>query len=417
MTSPDSVLDKADPGDEIALRFNYQHCYAAINAIRLISDESNIAELICENHEDLLLKLPIGKFVGTQIKTRSITLPPFKCGDAQIRSALIKFCVLDRRFPLSFVSFDLTTNHSFWEEEESANNLPWMIRVIRERGGIKGLRQTNPVRQFVEALALDGDLKPIDVVATLQKTVCRGHGSDIGSIRGHVRDVLSSCPGVAELPYFTVVQIADAIIALARDASMKTLGGPTADLYALGTNLAEIVDDQLLSGKRISKADVESIISQYKSMSRSYQDLDLATHITAQDVPIDLVIAVRKLAKGGVETARVTNIEDLVRSFEALLLRWTRKYGVDEATRRYNNVLGVVQFEATEAQVYATTYGEPYGSRMYGNLVSRLQTRSANDADQLHGCRPEHLLGAAGILTEKCKTWWSSKFNLSVEAI
>jgi hypothetical protein len=416
MISPDSVLDKFDPGDEIALRFNYQHCYAAINAIRLISDESNIAELICENHEDILIKLPIGKFIGSQIKTRAVTLPTFKCSDAQIKSAIVKFCILDQRFPHSFESFDLTTNHGFWEDAESSNNLPWIIRTIRDRGGIKGLRKTNPVRQFVEAIASEAGLKPSDVAATLQKTVCRGHESDIGSIRGHVRDALSSCPGVGELPYFTVVKIADAIIALARDASMKTLDGPIADLYAPGTDLAKVTDDQLLSGKRISKADVQAIINQYKSTSQSYEDLDLATSITAGDVPTGLVRAIRKLAKGGVEAASVTNIEDLVRSFEVLLLQWTRKYGVDEATRRYNNVLGIVRFEATEAQVSAATYGEPYGSKMYANLVSRLHARLTNDPDQLFRCRPEHLLGAAGLLTQQCKTWWSSKFDLSAEA-
>src|SRR3977135_3019003 len=37
MISPDTVLDTTDPGDDVASRFNYQHCYAAINAIRLIS--------------------------------------------------------------------------------------------------------------------------------------------------------------------------------------------------------------------------------------------------------------------------------------------------------------------------------------------------------------------------------------------
>jgi len=56
MTSPDAMLDKSDPGDDIAARYDYQHCYAAINAIRLITDEENAVELICENYEDLLIK-------------------------------------------------------------------------------------------------------------------------------------------------------------------------------------------------------------------------------------------------------------------------------------------------------------------------------------------------------------------------
>jgi hypothetical protein len=236
------------------------------------------------------------------------------------------------------------------------------------------------------------------------------------SIRGYVRDVLSDCPGVNQLPYYIVVQIAEAIIALAREASIKKLRGPIADLYSPGTDLAKVMDDQLLAGKRISKADVLAVIDHFKNNGSSYEDLDLTSLITPSDAPSDLVQAIRKLAKGCVETARVINIKDFVRSFEALFIRWTRKYGAEEAKRRYNNVLGIVQFETTEAQVFAARTGEPYGSEMYAGLVHRLQARLRRDADQLYDCRPEHLLGAAGLLTQQCKTWWSPIFDVSREA-
>ncbi|MDW9545710.1 DUF4297 domain-containing protein [Sinorhizobium meliloti] len=74
--SPDLVLDKADPGDDVAARFDDQHSYAAINAIRLITGNGDCIEIICENHEDFLLKNGAGKLIGTQIKTRKIALPP-----------------------------------------------------------------------------------------------------------------------------------------------------------------------------------------------------------------------------------------------------------------------------------------------------------------------------------------------------
>lgn len=415
MTDPDEVLDEADPGDDVAERFNYQHCYAAINAIRLITDQANVSEIICENHEDILVKKSIGLFVGTQIKTRALGQPRFKASDIQIRSALGKFCLLNSRFPGSFDGFDFTTNHAFWEESESANNLPWILKGLRERGGIKGLHRSNPLREFVLDIASDTALDPLDVIAALKKTVLRAHESDIISIRGHVREALTECPGVRELPYFTVVQIADAIIALARSASMKTLSGPITDLYAPGTDLAKAIESQQLSGKRISRADVVAVIDQFKHGGNAYEDITIARLITPADVPSDLVRAVRKLAKGGVEAIRVTNIEDLVRSLEVLFLQWSRKFGVEEATKRYNNVLAVVQFEATEAHVAAAARGEPYGSVMYANLAARLARRSRADADQLHRCRPEHLMGAAGLLTQQCKVWWSQPFDASKE--
>lgn len=413
MTSPDAVLDKTDAGDDVAARFNYQHCYAAIYAIRLITDAPNIAEIICENHEDILIKKPTGKFIGIQIKTRLPTQPAFKARDEQVKNALGRFCALDRMYPDTFEKFDFTTNHTFWDDEESKSNLPWLLKAIQERGGIKGLRAENPLRQFVEGIAGGAGLKSAEVSATLQKTIVRGHASGIGHIRADVRDALSECPGVRELPFATVAEIADAIIALARDASMKELKGPITDIYSPGTDLAQIIDDQQLSGKRICKADVLAVIAQFREGNKPYQDLDLTTLITPSDVPADLVRAVRKLARGGVETARVTNIEDRVRSFEFLFIEWSRKHGVDEATKRHNNILAAVQFETAEAQASVEGGGEPYGSAMYAEIASRLMTRAKKDPDQLYRCRPEHLMGAAGILTQLCKTWWSSPFDVS----
>ncbi len=416
MTSPDAVLDKSDPGDDVAARFNYQHSYAAINAIRLITNEGNIDQVICENHEDYLLKNRDGKFIGTQIKTRKITLQPFKAAEPQVTKALERFCLLDQRFPGCFECFDFTTNHAFWENEQSLSNLPWLLGTLRQRGGVKGLRETNPLRQYVEGIAASSGLPPSDVAATLLRTTVRGHESEITHIRSNVQEALCECPGVKDLPYTAVAAIAKAVIQLARDASAKTLRGPITELFAPGTNLKRAVDNHLLAGKRIRKADVLAVIDQFKGGSKPYHDVDVTTLVTPADAPSDLVVAFRKLAKGGVEAARVTNIEDRVRSFEALFIEWSRKYGADEATKRYNNVLAVVQFEAAEAHASAEKGAEPYGSAMYGTLAERLMTRARDDREQLHGCRPEHLIGAAGVLTQQCKTWWSPYFNVAEDA-
>ncbi|TIO74988.1 dsDNA nuclease domain-containing protein [Mesorhizobium sp.] len=416
MKSPNLVLDKADPGDDVAARFDYQHSYAAINAIRLTTGEGNLNEVICENHEDFLLKNSAGKFIGTQIKTRKITLSPFRASEAQVTNALGKFCLLDQKFPTCFEGFDFTTNHAFWENEQSLNNLPWLLTTLRQRGGIKGLRENSPLRQYVEGIASSTNLSPQNVAATLIRTTVRGHEAEITHIRSNVQEALCECPGIEELPYATVAAIAKALVQLAREASAKTLRGPITELFAPGTDLKQAVDDQLLAGKRICKADVLAIINRFKGGSKPFQDINVSALVTPSDAPADLVIAFRKLAKGGVEAGRVTNIEDRVRSFEALFLEWSRKYGVDEARKRYNNVLAAVQFEAAEAHAGAEKGGEPYGSAMFGVLAERLMARARDDRDQLHGCRPEHLIGAAGLLTQQCKTWWSPHFKVAEDA-
>lgn len=415
VTSPDLILDKSDPGDDVTARFEYQHSYAAINAIQLITGEEKFVEVICENHEDFLLKHSSGKFIGIQIKTRKITLPPFKAGEVQVTNALGKLCLLDKKFPDCFDGFDFTTNHAFWENEQSLSNLPWLLATLRQRGGIKRLRKNNPLRQFVDGIAISTGLSSQDVAATLIRTTVRAHESEITHIRSNVQEALCECPGIEHLPYATVAAIAKAVVQLARDASTKALRGPITELFAPGTDLKKAVDDQLLAGKRICKADVLAVIDRLKGSSKPYQDVDMSTLVTPANAPSDLVVAFRKLAKGGVEAARVTNIEDRVRSFEALFIEWSRKHGADEATKRYKNVLAAVQFEAAEAHASTEKGEEPYGSAMYDVLAKRLIARARDDRDQLHGCRPEHLIGAAGVLTQQCKTWWSPQFNVAEE--
>jgi hypothetical protein len=258
-------------------------------------------------------------------------MPPFKTNDAQVTKGLKRFCLLDGKFPGAFDTFDFTTNHFFWEDEESKNNLPWLLRAMRERGGIKGLSGKNPLRQFVEDIAAEAGLKPAEVAATLQKTTTRGHQMAVGHIRGAVRDALAECPGVNEMPLATVAQVANAIIDLTRAASTKTMKGPITDLFAPGTDLAQVIDDQVLAGKKICRADIQVIIDTFKASSTPYQDVDLTTLITPADVPTNLVRAMRKLARGEVESGRVTNIEDRIRSFEFLFIEWSKKHGAEEA--------------------------------------------------------------------------------------
>ena len=100
----------------------------------------------------------------------------------------------------------------------------------------------------------------------------------------------------------------------------------------------------------------------------------------------------------------MTNIEDRVRSLEALFLEWTRKYGADEATKRYNNVLAAVQLEAAEAHAAAEKGGEPFGSAMYPAFSPERLMSAPNPIRRLNSTvRPEHLIGAAGrSSTQQC---------------
>ena len=74
-------------------------------------------------------------------------------------------------------------------------------------------------------------------------------------------------------------------------------------------------------------------------------------------------------------------------------------------------MLSLVRFDCTEARVAAEAKGEPFGPLMYETLRSLVEKRCSADPDKVYKCRPEHLMGAAGIITQKCKAWWSKEFQ------
>jgi hypothetical protein len=46
------------------------------------------------------------------------------------------------------------------------------------------------------------------------------------------------------------------------------------------------------------------------------------------------------------------------------------------------------------------------------NLRKRLAASAISERESLFGCRPEHLSGAVGLITDECRVWWSAPFTL-----
>lgn len=407
--SPISVLDNDDPGDETLARFRYQCSAAAINCARLILHETEAVTVVCENFEDILIECADGKFIGLQIKTRQLTNEPFAATELVIVKSLRRFCELDSRFPGMFRAFDFSTNHSFWEKQENERNLHWVLNSLKARGSSKGLQDKNPVRKLVNSICDKTDLTPAMVDQTLCKTVLNSRLENIDGIDRRVIEVVSECPTAREYPLSLVTKIANEIVNLCFLASSKKTVGDKSELYAAGKDFQEVVKEHELAGKCIRKVDIENIINSYSSVS---EPLELSGLMPIGNLPPHLATMIQKLDKGGLQVARIEEMGDLVKSFEHLLLRWVRKHGADVAYERYQNLLAKVKFDCTEAQVSSETSDGQYAPQMYTALFDRLKARVADAHDELHGCSPEHLMGAAGMLTEHCKAWWSEKFEI-----
>lgn len=407
--SPSIVLDKLDPGDDTLARYKYQCSTAAINCVRLLTDETNVARVICENFEDLLIEHPDGTFIGIQVKTKRLDLDAFKATDPVVIKSFARFCELDQLFPNQFRAFDFSTNHRFWDSSENGKNLPWILCGLKKRGTVKRLPKTNPLRCFVNSICAMTNLSDEQVTATLCKSVVNSRLEPVDAIDHRVREAIGSYHGTSELTLSQNALLGEQLVSMAFQASSKKTTGETTDLYAAGVDFSSVVEAHTLAGKCLTKDLVESILTTPKTAS---EPLELSSLVPISSLPTHLAVMVQKLDKGGLQAARIEEMSDLVKSFQILLLKWVSRYGVEKAEERYQTLLMTVKFECTEAQVACETPNTQYAPQMYEHLLARLRARVADAHDDLHGCRPEHLIGAAGMLTEQCKAWWSPKFKI-----
>jgi len=284
-----------------------------------------------------------------------------------------------------------------------------VLKKLKERQTVKGLRKDNPVRKLVDAVCHLCDLSVEKVAGTLCKTILNSYGEPIDGINQRVVTAVGECPTAGELKYSQNVKIAQELINKTLDASSKKMDGATVELYAAGSKFSDVLDAHVLAGKRITKTDVETIIQTQSVIS---EPLELAELMPMENLPVHLTVMIQKLDKGSLQSARIDQMSDLVKSFQYLFMKWVRKYGAEQTEVRYMDLLAKVNFDCTEAQVETENPDEPYAPKMYEILISRLQARVADAHDELHGCTAEHLLGAAGVLTEQCKAWWSDKFEV-----
>lgn len=410
--TPSSILDVSDPGDDVVARFRYQFCNAAINALKLVSDPSWAKAVICENFEDLILEKHDGSYVAIQVKSRDRHLAPFRLTDHAVQKSIARFVKLDKQFPGKFTEFRFVTNHEMWVEKEGEGNLEWILEEIREKPTIKRARATNPKKIAIEKLCKGACATPDEVISTLLRTNCSSRREDIRTIEKAVEHAVGECDQCADLQYATVVRLAEDLIAEAALASTKGAASFAPLLYAVDADFSKIFAESSLLGKRLDRERVEAVIAA-RSVSTD-EPLLISDIVTTDDLPKGLSRMVQKMAAGGVQAKRINHTHDLVRSLEGLEVKWTLKHGPVKAREMVSDLLARTLTDCVEAQVEAETEvatGD-YGAVQFSKLKRMLEERYAREESTLYGCKPDHLIGAAGALTEACKVWWSDPFDL-----
>ena len=409
--APGEVLDMKDPGDDVQLRFRYQHAYAAIQCLKLIGSSPEFVAVYCENYEDVLLRRKNGTYVGVQVKTRQFEGEPFKATDADVIKSIARFARLERDFPDQFDAYHFVTNHVFWTKTEDEHCPAHILSLAQGRGGVKGLRKTNTLRAYVLDVCDKHDCEEAHVASALCKLRLDGYGSDLERSYRDLIDVVAATGDLGSHSHGIVCRIADNLLFHAYKASSCILGGGVAALYELVSDFNKHRHDLVLAGKTFTAETVHTLIN--KSLRDTAENLLVSAKLVpAAMLSLSVDILTEKLEHGGLQTERIDKIKDYKASIESLYFRWRYRSGLDEANRRLTHLKVLVEDDCIEAKL-ATENGSTFAPAMYTNLRQRLGARVADNRHSLFGATEEHLLGTAGVLTEECRVWWSERFDLS----
>jgi len=413
-TSPDQVVDDSDPGDDVQRRFRYQATYSAILSLSLVNDGDNVSditEVFCEHHEDILTKHNDDSFCGIQVKTRKSGLSPFKANEPDIFSALAKFVVKDLEFKGRFRGFLLVSNCGFWSERKTAGNLP---RILKEASSVKNMAaipERTPLRKLIRKLTTETKASERNVYKCL-KRIRLDTLSHLDDIEGRLVSHLGRSPSMANRRLDELKAAAQALVAMTFRAGSLAHDSPVREYLALLPDPEREAGNAIIEGKTIRRSKVEKAI-----ISALDADGLLKSHrgIPLEHLPRGMRRMTLKMAKGGLSVANINLAKDHKFSAEYLASEWLNKSGKARAQAMYEHIRMIVHTECQEA--YDAARGDlPFGEEMLLAVRDRLKKRRDEVAESMPECRYEHLLGMAGVLTEDCDVWWSEQFTIPAES-
>lgn len=399
--APDAVLATGDPGDDTARRYHYQWRYAAIVCCMLLDDTEDVAEVFCEQHEDVLVKHTDATFTGLQVKTRSSDQEVWKTGDPAVRSSCARFAKLEADFPGRFRAFRFLTNHPL-HAAKNGQDLCYVLATIRASTAVAGLPV--PVWTFLSRVAREAGCSNEVAFVALSKTEARDDLPRLPDIEARLVATLTSVwTRAAECSHLSVVRAARALVdECGRASSLAHEDTLPAYLPVVATPGETELAARLL-GKRIDKARVLGVLDQGLNTTATL-DGDPESCVAPGTGTTGLLL--KKLDAGGFSAVSRNSAEDLRDKADYLGIVWTKKHGRTLGLQRYGHVRSLVLSDAGRAFESTQREGQPFGLQMLSELRTRFQQRR-QDGSQLYDCSNEHLEGFAYSLTSECKVQWS----------
>ena len=388
--TPENTLDRSDPGDDVQMRFRYQHAYGVILLVRAASGNDS-------------------KFDSYQIKTREAGQPSWRTTDDALEKSLKKFVEQDTLFPNQIDQFHFVTNHTYLRTtiQGQLTKSPICVKYAVDNVAQFG-ELDKPFASFIQACA-DSFNKTSEQVFDVLRRLRFAKGpslADFDDVIAHTH--LPSVSSCASLPPARLDAIRDELIQKVFAASSLQVRDPSKHWCCIA---GEDALNPRLRAKRITVQDVLGLISEHNGPPFRFAPADRSINLTSSS---DLNPLEKKAIKGGL-MAYLPTFRRLALSAEQHLLEMANRKE-KEIEDILNQLHGVVKGECDEARLHASAGTEPYGSKMMRIVQQRLRERTTQRPATAYNQEYECLLGIAGLLTNECEVWWSPEFSLEEDA-
>jgi Cap4 dsDNA endonuclease len=408
--TPATAIDQTDPGDEVQRRFRYQINYCALKALQLLAEDTEVQAIYCEQIEDVLVEFCDGRFCGVQVKTRELDQDPIKASDEIVINALARFCIRDAQYPGHFAFFVLATNFVF--QRGGADDIRTMLQCACDNPGLNGLSNRNVVKKNVRSIVARSRLPIESVIATLTKIRLEERKTGIDQPDLEVVHAIGQIDHYSTYPHARLMAASRLLKSRIWDASSLAVDGVVLELHQITGNFDEHLAKLRIACKRIDASEIAALLVSPSHSEVDIELLSIANFLRRQQIPPGLGRMEFKMAAGAISYSDIEQTKDDVASLERAFLRWTEKYGIHEANQRLAHLQYFALRDARIELQNTERADQPYGQAMLQALRHRLTQTATAEATSLFGCRAEHLLGAAGLVTDECKLWWGKPVSI-----
>ncbi len=405
--SPDELIDKSDPGDELQRNIRYQNACAVIILIESYVGKYQYSSVWCEHHDDILGERLDGLFDFYQVKTRKPENGYWQSNHEEIKNSLKKFVSHDTKFPTKVGKFYFVSNVDYL------------------KSGAKDKIGKSPVK-LIESVILEKDSKT-PICEELKKTIV-----DLSTYCGCSEEKLKEVLLNTEFTHSPERESYESIIShdfLPKIDLCRSLTRP--ELNALRDELIHTIfkasslsvdtserhwycvhgdfsTNPFLKAKRVPIEHVKILIEQRQSVPLRFTTIK--TKYNLSNSSNNMTKLEKNFLYAGLSDQTETMQNRMLAAERQLFEIMNRN--PDSYDEMANRITALVKGECDESSLESKLFNPPFRETMLRKVFERLRKTSEKRPKMVFNQEYEFLVGIAGILTNECAVWWSEKFDL-----